>query len=885
MIGTAVTSALAATTSLLTVWIVNGASVFGWEARVVDLAASDGSSATGDVEFLAEGGGTGLVLPGLGLPAVWLERGDLVLFALWSVFVAGVAGVLVWLIMKRAQLIAARPVAGHAVDAAIRRLRGAVALVVVAYVVLDREAFAATPLGPIVLVSAVVVALVAVNVLSMVGADSRARQVVEVWVDGIVVALLAAPSASGSLLGVLLVLPVAEAAVRFGLTGAAGAWVGVSSGTIILGALLPGEPDWVQTSVLVFSVVPAAFIAKGLLLVLADRREAELSAAQRGELLHVVAAAGQRVSTVDLELMSTVIETTESLGFDRIDIVVKTDDAWTVVGGSGGDRSLPSPSIAAGGVLGHRLPPRLELDDADVPIAADLAALDLSKVIVSRLSVAPLAALRVGVAADRVASAEQIEALDLLVGQARVALRNELLVAELRSTRSALEEQALTDSLTGLPNRAAFHRHLAERRDREVDGFIGVLFCDLDGFKAVNDEMGHDAGDELLVEVARRLTQTSLAGDLVARIGGDEFVLVATRPEPRDLEILADRLVRTVGVPVPIRARTALVGSSVGVAVATPDLDDDELVRRADAAMYAVKSSGKHGWRRFDESLEAEPRRSLQLRIDVLAAMRRSEFELEYQPVVVSGTRPHRIVLAEALLRWRHPELGRIGPLETLAVADEAGIRNVVEEWVIRQACADAARWQRPGLPRIPVTVNLSPVQLQRSDLVQLIVTSLAGTGLPPECLVLELSEDAAIERLDVMASLEELRDRGVSLALDDFGTGEASLTTLRTVELDILKLDKSFVDRCDTVEAERMILGAISQLARGLGLLVISEGVERETQLDIVHDEGVDMVQGHVAFRPLPVTQFVAALEAQRRREADPSTHPGGSGWMATTG
>ena len=767
----------------------------------------------------------------------------------------------------------------EAVDAVFRRLRIGVSLALVGWAMVAPEAFATTSLRPFVTVAAAVVVFAIVDVWSRLTPGRPLRPAVEIAVDATVVVLLAGPAPAGSPLGVLLVLPVAEVAIRYGIRPAGKAWATLSLTTLVVGAVDTTAVPTARDLVVISIVGPVSLVATFLLRILASRRAAERSAMERSELLHVVAAAGQRVSTVDMELMETVIETTLALGFDRSDIVVRTERGWSVVGGSGSGGALPSPTTAAGGVLGHRLPQRLEIDDADVPIAPALRQLGLGRVIVSLLSTTPPAALRVGVATGRNVSAEQIEALDLLVGQAQVALRNELLVAELRSTRTALEEQALTDSLTGLPNRAAFHRHLAERRALVTEGRIGVLFCDLDGFKAVNDEMGHDAGDELLVEIARRLNDTALSGDLVARLGGDEFVLVATRPDERDLEILADRVVRTISVPVQLGSRSALVGTSVGIAVALGGLDDDEVVRRADAAMYAVKTSGKRGWRRFDGSLEAEPRRSLQLRSDILAAIRRSELELEIQPILAAGDASPRIVLGEALLRWRHPELGRIGPLDTLLVADEAGVRNEIEEWVIRQACTLAARWQRPGAPRVPVAVNLSAVQLQRQDLVQLIVTSLAGTGLPPECLVLELSEEAAIDRLDVMASLEELRDRGVSLALDDFGTGEASLTTLRTVELDILKLDKSFVERCDTVEAERMILGAIAQLARGLGLLVIAEGVERREQLRIVHELGVDMIQGYILYRPLRPDQFVEALEEQRRRDVAPPVQVDGIG------
>ncbi|MEM8902823.1 MAG: EAL domain-containing protein, partial [Actinomycetota bacterium] len=537
-----------------------------------------------------------------------------------------------------------------------------------------------------------------------------------------------------------------------------------------------------------------------------------------------------------------------------------------VGGASGGGRARPAAPTAAGGVLGTRLPSRAEVDDADSHAAPALRRLGLARVIVLRLSTSPLAALRVGVASGRRASSEQLEALDLLVGQARVALQNELLVAELRSTRQALEKQALTDSLTGLPNRAAFHRHLGERNTDEHDGGrVAVLFCDLDGFKAVNDEMGHDAGDALLVEVSRRLTGLVSEDDLVARLGGDEFVVVAAGRDSGQLDHLASEIVQAVGVPVPIGDSVAVVGTSVGVAEAEPGLDDDEVVRRADAAMYAVKSTGKRSWRRFDDSLEAAPRRSVQLRSDILAAIRRDELRLEYQPVVSARPGPLRIVLAEALLRWHHPDFGRIGPHDTLAAAIDAGNRDEVEEWVLRKACTDAARWQVPSGPPVPVAVNLSPSQLRRRELVQLVSTTLAGTGLPAECLVLELSEQATIDHRDVLASLDELRARGVSLALDDFGTGEASLTTLRSVELDVLKLDKSFVDRCESVETERKILGAIATLAQGLGLIVVAEGVERRQQLEIVRSFDIELVQGYIAFRPLVVEELSAALERQR--------------------
>ncbi|MEM9608228.1 MAG: signal peptidase I [Actinomycetota bacterium] len=817
-----------------------------------------------------------LLIPVVGLPVVWLERGHALLFFAWAISLAGLIAMLSSNLLRRRRR-AAGPVASDVADAAIRRLRNVVCLLVLAQLAADPDVFGASLIDPLLLAGAAIAVFGGLNVLSRVRPDTPRRAHFELVADGALAVLIAAPAGSGSLLWILLSLPIAEAAARYRIVGAVSAWIVVALSTIAVrvassddaGAVV-SELDSLldQLGILLLITLPGAFLAEQLLVDIARQRKAELAAVERGELLHVVAEAGQRVSTVEMELMSTVTDTAVALGFDRADVVVNLDDEWIVVAVSPSTRSLPEPETSAGAVVGRRLPLRNEIDDADAHAAPALRALGLGQVISFRLSTDPVAAVRVGVAAGRPATGEQLEAAELLVGQARVALENELLVAELRLAREALEEQALTDALTGLPNRAGFHRYL-DGRPHDEDMIAGVLFCDLDGFKAVNDELGHDAGDALLVEIAGRLAGLTEEQDLVARLGGDEFVVVAIRHDTRALEQLAQSIVDAVGVPVELGNDVAVVGTSVGLAESAPGVEDDELVRRADAAMYSVKAAGKRSWRRFDESLEAVPRRSVQLRNDIRTAAAAGQLVLEYQPIVAASPGPLRVLLAEALLRWQHPELGRIGPLDTLAAADDAGVRDEIEEWALRTACAAAAAWQVPSGPPVPVAVNLSPGQLERRELVQLIATSLAGTGLPPECLVLELSERAAIDRPEVLARLEELRGRGVSLALDDFGTGEASLTSLRRVSLDILKLDKSFVDRCESVETERKILASVASLAQGLGLIVVAEGVERPQQLAIVRDCDIELVQGHLAHRPLPLERFLDVLARQRRAAA----------------
>lgn len=817
-----------------------------------------------------------LLVPIVGLPVVWLDRGQVPLFVVWAISLAGLIAVLSSGLLRRTGRVAG-PVASDVADAAIRRLRGVVCLLMLAQVAVDRDAFGAQLVDPLLFVGAALVVFGGLNVLSLLRPDHPRRARFELVADGTLAVLIAAPAGSGSLMWILLSLPIAESAARYRIFGAVSAWIVVALSTIAVRVASSDDATGVvdeldrlldQLGILLLIALPGAFLAEQLLVDIARQRKAELAAVERSELLHVVAEAGQRVSTVEMELMSTVTDTAIALGFDRADVVVHLDDEWMTVGASPSSRPLPAPETSAGGVVGRRLPLRVEIDDADADAAPALRLLGLGQVIAFRLSSDPVAAVRVGVAADRPATGEQLEAIELLVGQARVALENELLVAELREARAALEHQALTDALTGLPNRAGFHRYLDKRNEPE-GSTTGVLFCDLDGFKAVNDELGHDAGDALLVEIAGRLAALADDDDMVARLGGDEFVVVAVRDDRAALEALAQSIVDAVGVPVEIGEQVAVVGTSVGLAEAEFGVSDDELVRRADTAMYSVKAAGKRSWRRFDATLEAEPRRSVQLRNDIRSAAVAGQLVLEYQPIVDASPGPLRVLLAEALLRWQHPEFGRIGPLDTLAAADDAGVRNEIEEWALRTACTDAAAWQVPSGPAVPVTVNLSPGQLERPELVQLIVTALAGTGLRPECLVLELSERAAIDRPELIDRLEELRGRGVLLALDDFGTGEASLTSLRRVSLDILKLDKSFVDRCESVETERKILRSVAALAQGLGLVVVAEGVERSRQLAIVRDCEIELVQGHLAHRPLSLQRFHDVLARQRRAVA----------------
>jgi diguanylate cyclase (GGDEF)-like protein len=429
-------------------------------------------------------------------------------------------------------------------------------------------------------------------------------------------------------------------------------------------------------------------------------------------------------------------------------------------------------------------------------------------------------------------------------------------ISERKEAAERIAHLAFHDSLTGLPNRSVFVDHLARtvaRADESADP-VAVLCVDLDGFKAVNDIYGHPAGDALLIAAAQRLRAAVRGHELVARLGGDEFAVVqAGGEQPGHAGLLAQRVVEALAEPFAIGSDTVRISASVGVALFPADpAAPESLVKNADMALYRAKADGRGTARCYEAAMDEALRRRRQLEADLRQAIGRGELSVHYQPLADLGS--GSILGFEALLRWTHSSLGAIGPATFIPLAEESGFILKLGEWVLREACGEAARWT----PALKLSVNLSPVQFTQGDLAAEVEAILAETGLDPTRLELEVTEGLLIKDAEkAIVILERLKALGVQISMDDFGTGYSSLSYFRMFPFDKVKIDQSFIrDMIDNPQA-RAIIRSVIGLGRGLGMPVVAEGVETAEQLDALRAEGCDQVQGYWISRPGPIGNF----------------------------
>ncbi|MEW8524015.1 MAG: EAL domain-containing protein [Candidatus Thiodiazotropha endolucinida] len=433
-------------------------------------------------------------------------------------------------------------------------------------------------------------------------------------------------------------------------------------------------------------------------------------------------------------------------------------------------------------------------------------------------------------------------------------------ISQIKEAQDQINFLAHHDALTRLPNRALFRERFdhALMHARRENASIALLFLDLDRFKTVNDTLGHPVGDQVLLEVSKRMNQIIRASDTLARLGGDEFVLLLEeKTDAQHAAVVARKLIDLFSRPMIIGEHELVVTASIGITLYPNDGDDpDKLIRHADRAMYEAKQQGRNTYRFFTQALTEGALERLMMENDLRRAVARNELILHYQPIVNLETRQLQGI--EALVRWQHPEQGLIAPGLFIELAEEIGIIDEIGQWVLRAACTQLARWDRDGFKVPRISVNLSVQQIDREGLITMVSEELNSSGLSPERLELEVTESMLIRNPELSRTvLSELRTLGVKFAIDDFGTGYSSLAYLKLLPLDHLKIDQSFVRDIGKDANDEAIVRAIIAMSKSLGLESVAEGVEEAHQARFLQQAGSDLAQGYLYSRPLPADEI----------------------------
>ncbi len=445
----------------------------------------------------------------------------------------------------------------------------------------------------------------------------------------------------------------------------------------------------------------------------------------------------------------------------------------------------------------------------------------------------------------------------------------------LQESKEKFRHAAFHDALTGLPNRALLTDHLKlaiERARRREDHLFAVLFLDLDRFKNINDSLGHNIGDQLLIAIARRVENCLRPMDTVARLGGDEFAILLDGLEDAAAAVhIAERIQESLMQPYNLSGHEVYTSTSIGITLSTTNYEHPEnLLRDADTAMYRAKENGKARYELFDTVMHARAVALLKLENDLRRAIERQEFEVYYQPIIRLET--NEISGFEALIRWNHPERGFVSPTEFIPLAEETGLIMEIGQWVLREACGQMQRWQwlAPTARPLTMAVNLSGKQFKQPDIIEQIKKTLRETNCDPRSLKLEITESAVMENAEAATQmLTQLRDLGVQLSIDDFGTGYSSLSYLHRFPVTTLKIDRSFIGRMGTGDENSEIVRTIMTLAGNLGMDVVAEGVETEDQLTQLTALKCEYGQGYLFSKPVNAAAAQALLQQRAHGRA----------------
>lgn len=835
-----------------------------------------------------------LIVPLVGMPLVWQQTGNTVALIAWmglslAALAAAVLASLRYLRHRRDR--AHRDTTVTVTQRGVRRVRVLITVLVLSQFLINPARLGVGGgLGPGGVLALTVSSLAAVNVGSILaerrGQSATSRfAIVELAADTALVIFLTTATGTGGVGWVLFALPIIEAATRFRLAGALSHWMALTAVTLASriwaidqsepGArVLLGDLEQVldQLSVLLLVVIPGAYLAEQLITEVLTQRRATKDAQERSQLLHAVANAGREVSRLDAHLADAITETALGLGFTSADLWAKAGSQFQLL--ARGGHPLPDPNLPGSGFDTEFDTVDDLMVDADGAVAAGdeleqtmLADYELEFLL--RLFIgdgATRLALRVASPAGTTLRPSQVDALRLLRGQGEVAVQNGRLVSQLHELHDELEHQASHDSLTGLANRNQFRTILRDTLADWTDWSRppSVLFLDLNGFKQVNDRLGHEVGDRLLRAAAARFSRVVTEPDLLARLGGDEFTVLIR--SGRSVDELATTLLGTFDDEFRIDARPITISTSIGSATAERGLPDGELLRRADTAMYAAKGR-RTSTRRFiayTPELDETDRRRARLTMDLERAIATSQLRLDYQPIVHDAM-GHRVAGVEALLRWDHPELGPIGPLEILTLSETSGQNDALNRWIMLRATNDASSWLRRGARRFFLTVNASPAELDSTVLAANVTDAVMLSGFPGNALFIEISERIVSTISEsYRANMESLADLGVRFLLDDFGEGRTSLAHLRGLPISGIKLDRTLVANAATAQQDLLILETVTRLAHDLGFFVVAEGVENDAEHAAVTSSGAELLQGYLFHRPLPAEVAAQLLGAE---------------------